>query len=568
MGKMRKRAAAAVMGVFISLAAAGAVFAEETEIQSEQTIQEENLESVYLNLPEVFVYGNLPDRTNETVEGYLGQERLEFVQNQVFEDTGETIYYYVLLDISGSIPKKHFSEIKDEILEFQRNLRKQDRLILYSFGEEVRLLCDGSQTDGELELVLSELSNNDQETLLFEAMSQAGEHASAVTAEECRRKVMVVFSDGEDIAVGKTMSQEAQSDLQQKGIPVYAMCIEETDRNNINSFGEFSRMTGGNLTLIKQGETAGTLDELQRNLLSMNRLEFQARNNLVSNAMTTFLLRASDSDKTMSKQVMNARWIPDTAEPEIVETVQAGDRQIQIRFSEPVIGLENVSNYMVSLDGKLAGVSGIMVSGENSDAVVLTLTEDFQTGEYKISCTEIADCSMEKNPVKNAGFLYVETEEKKTPSDYRTLLFLLVAAIVVLCIVILAKVGKRKAEDLSELDFDSISQEKDFDEKKDEIMLSIEIREKGEQPVKLQWPIKTVLTAGRREPCNILLKNPRVSKEHFRLERDGNEIWITDLNSTNGTRVNETRLEANVRTKLNSGDVVKAGPMEMILTWR
>ena len=113
----------------------------------------------------------------------------------------------------------------------------------------------------------------------------------------------------------------------------------------------------------------------------------------------------------------------------------------------------------------------------------------------------------------------------------------------VLCIVILAKVGKRKAEDLSELDFDSISQEKDFDEKKDEIMLSIEIREKGEQPVKLQWPIKTVLTAGRREPCNILLKNPRVSKEHFRLERDGNEIWITDLNSTNGTRVNETRLK-------------------------
>ncbi len=568
MGKMRKKTAAVVMGMFMSLAAAGTAFAEQTEIQSEQTIQEETLESVYLNLPEVFVYGNLPDRTNETAEGYLGQERLEFVQNQVFEDTGETIYYYVLLDISGSIPTKHFSEIKDEILNFQRNLREQDRLILYSFGEEVRLLCNGSQTDEELEQILSKLSNNDQETLLFEAISQAGDQASAVTAEECRRKVMVVFSDGEDIAVGKTMSQEAQSDLQEKGIPVYAMCIEETARNNINSFGEFARTTGGGLTLLKPGETEGTLEELQRSLLSMNRLEFQTENNLVSNEMTTFLLRSSDSDKTMSKQVMNARWIPDMVQPEIVETAQAGDRQIQIRFSEPVTGLENVSNYMVSLDGNIAGVSGIMVSGENNDAVMLTLTDDFQTGEYEISCTGIADCSMEKNPVKNAGFLYVEKEENKIPSDYRTLLFLLVAAIVLLCIVILAKVGKRKAEDSSELDFDPVSQEKESDEKKDEIMLNIEIRENGEQPVKLQWPIKTVLTAGRREPCNILLKNPRVSKKHFRLERDGNEIWITDLNSTNGTRVNETILEANTRVKLNPGDVVKAGPMELIITWR
>ncbi len=47
-----------------------------------------------------------------------------------------------------------------------------------------------------------------------------------------------------------------------------------------------------------------------------------------------------------------------------------------------------------------------------------------------------------------------------------------------------------------------------------------------------------------------------ISRLHLKLERRGNEIWITDLNSTNGTALNGEPLKPNEERKLKDGDRV------------
>jgi pSer/pThr/pTyr-binding forkhead associated (FHA) protein len=52
---------------------------------------------------------------------------------------------------------------------------------------------------------------------------------------------------------------------------------------------------------------------------------------------------------------------------------------------------------------------------------------------------------------------------------------------------------------------------------------------------------KTMIV-GRQSGCDVRLRSPRVSRRHCWLVRIGGELWIRDLNSTNGVRINGVRI--------------------------
>jgi pSer/pThr/pTyr-binding forkhead associated (FHA) protein len=74
-----------------------------------------------------------------------------------------------------------------------------------------------------------------------------------------------------------------------------------------------------------------------------------------------------------------------------------------------------------------------------------------------------------------------------------------------------------------------------------------------------------MIKIGRGEKNDIVLKDPSISRKHLELFRDeeGN-VFITDLNSSNGTRINGKRLKDSL--KLSSNDIVKAG--NVLLPWK
>lgn len=64
-------------------------------------------------------------------------------------------------------------------------------------------------------------------------------------------------------------------------------------------------------------------------------------------------------------------------------------------------------------------------------------------------------------------------------------------------------------------------------------------------------------TLGRAERADIVLADPAVSSEHARVSRVGRAWVLSDLGSTNGTRLNERRVDGDV--PLAHGDVVTLG---------
>ncbi|MDH5509500.1 MAG: FHA domain-containing protein [Nitrospinota bacterium] len=65
---------------------------------------------------------------------------------------------------------------------------------------------------------------------------------------------------------------------------------------------------------------------------------------------------------------------------------------------------------------------------------------------------------------------------------------------------------------------------------------------------------KTIIIG--REKGDIILKNPAISAKHLKIEKLGNRYIAHDLDSTNGTFINEAQITTQ---ELSSGDVIRIG---------
>jgi len=78
----------------------------------------------------------------------------------------------------------------------------------------------------------------------------------------------------------------------------------------------------------------------------------------------------------------------------------------------------------------------------------------------------------------------------------------------------------------------------------------------GGDPIPL---LKPTLVVGRRESCDIVLRFPNVSGNHCELSIADGRWTVKDLNSSNGTKVNGTRISEG---QLDPGDRVSIGRHE------
>ncbi len=69
-------------------------------------------------------------------------------------------------------------------------------------------------------------------------------------------------------------------------------------------------------------------------------------------------------------------------------------------------------------------------------------------------------------------------------------------------------------------------------------------------------------TVGREEGNDIQLNDERVSRCHFKVQRDNDRLVLTDLDSTNGTKVNGVECQLKI---LRFGDLVAVGRSLMLV---
>lgn len=75
-------------------------------------------------------------------------------------------------------------------------------------------------------------------------------------------------------------------------------------------------------------------------------------------------------------------------------------------------------------------------------------------------------------------------------------------------------------------------------------------------------------TAGRDPSCEIFIDSPHVSRKHFELARTNEGFFLTDLGSSNGTKLNGLRTPPHEPTRLDSGDELRVQNIVMLFEIR
>ncbi len=529
-----------------------------------------HVEQVYINIPEIeaYTYG-LDDIKISDIQAKLGDRNLE-VQDIANFDEG--VNYYILVDTSASMPNSYMENIKESINRLVKVAFKKDKIRIISFGTEVIDLGTVSDEKSALD-ILNRISNKDKDTKLFEAIkftaNLIGEENDITNN---KRNIIAVISDGEDFALGGVKSEEAKIYLDKISVPVYAICIEDTKRENINSFSEFANLTFGDSYIYKSDNISEALENLHNRIMEAKVIKFLASDNKISNKEEKFIIAEGDK-LPLSRDVYVFRNIKDSVEPKVIEAKQINDNQIEIVFSEKVNGTSNIENYILKNGNDVLPIGGVSKLEDKENAYILTISQKFKSAKYMLSFHDIYDDSNEKNQLLSS----VEIELESTVSDSNSFLYLIIiivlTAIIILCIVsirvvsIYKKIKRNKGivninDEVILTSNDEVRQHIKVDSAKSKKII-LDLKVGNSENKQLEIYISSYFIVGRSKECNLYIDDPKMSRKHFIFEYVDDALYVKDLRSTNGTKVNGDII--NNKIQVYSGDIISIGSAEIVV---
>lgn len=538
-----------------------------------QAVQNIEIEQVSINKPDIKVYFYTQSNqglTKKNISARLGKENCTTNKVYSYKDNPTGIRYYLLIDISASIPDNYFENYKKGILSLVGNMSEKDEIVLISFGNQIKTEYEGKAKQKAVKQVLDQLKNNNQNTLFYESIEQIISYVS--DAKDDKRNIVAVFSDGEDCAKGSVTKKETLKILQERQIPLYAMAVDMGNNQYINTFGEFARETGGKIYVLSAGKTENALLQMQEDLWEARVAEFETENNVISGKTTSFLLTLKKEHLKKKVEVTPYKWKEDKVAPEISDVELKKNNQIEITFSEAVLHAGKASNYELVINKK--SIIPVKAAYENQKAV-LTMSEDIKKGNYVIKTRNICDYSMEENPLEKEYEVYLQGRGKLYLLGKFLLHFWwvwLIVLILLVMVIVLIRLGKKRKS------LSSVTEEKIVIGEGTEFKHHVVVQQNSGFPVELlvrTGPTTTDTIAvmidgsimvGRSEMNDLYFDDNQMSKQHFVLAVDEtHHVYIEDLQSTNGTMVNGVRIYN--RRKLESGDRISAGSVEMTIRW-
>jgi len=538
-------------------------------------MSEIQLEQARIELPyiRVFYYGGDYSGAESEITATLDGTKLLTTVFDAEEIPGGTDYY-LLLDITASVGQDYFEAMKQCVLQFQDGMLSGDTITVITYGDEVTVIADHAGKSEDFSAAVSGLVNDNYTTHFWEALTKT---ASLADSEENKltRAVALVLTDGEDCSEHESTEQEALETLQEAGVPLYAMAVKQTasgaDNVFLDDLKDFVRKANGQTWIFSVDEAEACMAECLEYLQSVHELDFQAASNRID--ATEQLLTVLFPNQESCTLTVYPKYFQTDTEAPTAEIEKLSDRELKITYSESVLNADQANNFTVTKDGAPLAVYTLHYESSDGYYTVLTFEETLGNGVYEVTFRNICDDSTEENLLSGSVVVEIndvpETEmesetEIRTETESETEAaagaggnYVLYggAGLLVLLLFLLLIVWRRKKEQKPEEEVSLKEQELHFEIVSDE------------GSTKQTFPAEKKLIAGRSAKCDIVLSDTSkmLSNQHFSVEKADGSFYVTDLDSTNGTKVNGIRITS--RCRLKNGDVVQAGSLKIIITW-
>lgn len=545
-------------------------------------------------LPDMSVYVETPNKKaldKDKVKARIKntEESLTVKHSDLFLDTDRGIFYHILLDVSTSINEKQLDAMKQSIFSLSAKLREQDKLSVITFGKNVKVVLKGGEKQDKVKKVLSKVKR-EKKTHLYEGINavtkqieeqKQKEIKKETKSEEFMRNVAVILTDWQEIkdAGGVTSQEESLKALQQTGSPMYGFCLPTASDKLQDDMGVFLRKTGGDFQLFKEKNKKEELVGLHNKLLKDNVLVIRTSSNKTYDEEK--VLEIETDKKVIKKEhlYLNSTQT-DTKKPEITSVKQ--DKKdasvITVTFSEDVLRADNKNNYSIKKNGKqIYTVSEATYISENEKyQAKLVLNDKLAKGKYEISVYNITDNTNEENQLTKSWEGKLEGEGT-LKAIYHMLgrFWAVILAIVIFIIILGIYLYIRKHRGIMVVQDKMVLGDKVKNKKHiksdssstKNVLLQINgiATDIKEMPVQINGSI----IVGRASICDIYFDDVNMSRQHFALEVEKGEVYLTDLESTGGTTVNGIKVRPGKegRVRIGNGSTITAGRVTFLVRW-
>lgn len=544
-------------------------------------ISELSLERAQILMPSMDVYYIPEDGSSlspDSVTATLNGVPLEVVGEEALRDTAEGTCYLFVVDCSTSISYVQMEEIKKSLHIFTEELHPDDSMALFSFGETFSVLLEGDAPRDEAAGAIDSLRNNQQSTTLFDAVNKTIDYAETAPGLPAR-KVLVLFSDAEELSVGSYTYDELADRLTGAPMPVYAVGLDNGSRDSLDALGVLARNSGGEIRVASPSGIGETLAAMTARIATARKLSLSAPTNQVSRQQETLSLSIQADGVTVEREmlVVPHRWVPDNEPPSITEIRLTGGNAIIIRFQEPVINAGVASNFIVTrTEGSVATVQQATYSA-TEQTTILTMAEDLEPGDYTVVCKNITDLSMEANIIANSGGFSVAEPpppppEPKDNTWIAVSIGVLVVGAVVSVAVVIGRTQNAKQQTAAEVVPMHVApsvpapagpEPRHNFQARSASTLCMNVTDYNNITHKVEVMVDGSIFIGSSSLCNLSFEDSRMAAQHFVIEARPDGFYIQDLETPGGTFVNGVRV-GNPR-RLAERDTITAGQETFVL---
>ena len=562
-----KRIFVIIAALFVfAVASVGAAFAAEPI--------EARIERVSAKLPDVkaYIYAqNTGALTAQDISATLDGKPLAVEEVTPFAASGEGTAYIFLIDVSTSITNLQMKAVQDALSAFSDGLQGKDKMVLLSFGMRVETLLAGGEDKAARENAINMLINNQDGTAFYDAINKAILIAGGASDALPERAVAIAISDGEEYNDGGYTKQEIDSALAEGSLPLFAVGLSEAitgDNTALDNFGETARTSGGGMIVAGAAGVGEALTDTVAAINDCYVVYLQSENNVIDAERQLLSINVTEGGRsaTIDKVVWIRDWIPDTTPPEVVSVTQLeGQYGIRIEFSKPLVGADDVAAYTVTAkNGALVALQNAVYT-EKADTIIteILFAEQLYTGDYTVSYSGITDRTMEKNELAGSDTFAYEGEAASLKvtrtifNNYWWVVF--IAAIAVVIFIVFRMIRKRKGlvKVDGKISFGEAVEFKHRFKTPETSKASLIVTDMKGETHRVDLEINKSLFVGRANSNNLSFDDTKMSRQHFAIEVQNGEYYISDLKTTNGTFLNGVKVAG--KRKLENNDVITAG---------
>ncbi len=432
-------------------------------------------------------------------------------------------HYYIFIDNSSSMDIKFIEETKKSIIEWESNNSENISLTVISFDEDIEIVYDDKSEN--LEASLEKIKNDGEITKLYEAIYKYQDLANSNAEEGFVRNIAIVVSDGSNYESSGITKDEILDSFNNKKLPVYSL-IKGNDKKSIQNLTEISRKTNAISVLNNEKSVKDDFMNLINYIENYHIIPFTLGNSHLSSEIQKLNLTIKIDDK---KLITSTNFTVDSVKQDILKPVISevvyDDKVILMDLKNDLIDINETDLFRIKNDDYTAIISSV-ISIDNRK-VEITLQEPLKPGSYQIEYY---------NPwiIDSDKYEYIDNSEINVTENYMSI-YIVIGTVVLTTLMFGVLVFKKR-------------------KKAKVIKLGI-INKHGKKVVK-DMRISNQIIIGRGSNCDISLPDNNMSKKHCRLFVCKNKLYLEDLNSTNGTKLNGESI--NVDTVIiNHSDVIE-----------